>query len=165
VYLSKPASMDELQTVLLRLARRVESLRAAAPMPWVFQFDRRSQQLGRPGRPVMPLSAAETCVLDVLSRSPGRAVAVAALLDHLADNGHGGWRLEGLRVAMSRLRQKAKRIDPLGGTFIRADQGGYRLLARLQYAGLIGVVSESAPGLASGSASVTAGLAAPAQGG
>jgi DNA-binding response OmpR family regulator len=142
VYLTKPASVDELQSVLLRLARRVESLRVA-PLPWVFQFDRRGQQLGRPGRPVMPLSGVETCLLDLLSRSPGSAVTAAALLEQLAERGHGVWRLEGLRVVMSRLRQKAKRIDPLGGAFIRADQGGYRLLARLQYAGLSG----AAPGL------------------
>lgn len=135
VYLTKPAGLSELQAVVVGLARRVEPLRTA-PLPWVFQFDRRSQQLGRPGRPVMALSVVETCLLDHLSHAVGRAVAVEALLDCLANQGHGVWRLESLRVAISRLRQKAKHIDPLGGTFIRADHGGYRLLARLQYVGI-----------------------------
>lgn len=145
VYLTKPASVQELQAVIETLSRRVAAAEELQAVPNAtlqaasdtdFELDLatlRLRQLKRVGGPKeVLLTPVEALLLEALARAGGQVVDAQFLIQNVPSGKGAPWDKGHLSVVMTRLR--AKGLAHLGSDLsIRSIRGqGYQWAARTQ---------------------------------
>lgn len=127
VYLTKPTNVEELESVVQNLARR---LAPPAEAGWI--LDLAGLCLRVPGGGVVQLGLGETQLLRLLAVAPERQLDTDYLLHYLYRDADAGQKREHLTVLISRLRQKLHKAALPHQDLVRAVRGvGYRLTVAL----------------------------------
>lgn len=128
VYLTKPTNVEELESVIHNLARRLTPATNAAMV-----LDLGNLNLLGPDGKSIDLSPTEARLLQLLAMAPDRQLDTEYLLYQLYRNVEGGPKRENLTVLISRLRQKLSASDIANKDLVRAVRGvGYKLLTRIR---------------------------------
>ncbi len=129
LYFVKPIEPVELNAAIENLARRIRPASPAIKPEWY--FDQLLSTLTSPRGVGIDLTGQESLLMELFVASPGHIVhrpAIFAALEH-PDDAYAGKKVETL---VSRLRAKARRLDPLSELPIRARHSqGYAFLAAL----------------------------------
>lgn len=126
IYITKPASMKEINAAIVSLARRL-----SREVPQAFQLDVKGYQVTSPQGFSVSLSASELLSLKQLAIAPNGILEYDILLS-LMQPLHSDWEKENLEVHFSRLRKK---LAPIVGDSlsIKALRGqGYQLCLQMQ---------------------------------
>ncbi|MFZ4618568.1 MAG: response regulator transcription factor [Rectinemataceae bacterium] len=129
LYFVKPIEPVELNAAIENLARRIKPVSPAIKLEWY--YDQGLSTLTSPRGIGIDLTGQESTLMELFVAAPGHSVhrsAIFAALEH-PDDAYAGGKVETL---VSRLRAKARRIDPLSELPIRARHShGYAFLAAL----------------------------------
>jgi len=128
IYITKPASLDELNAAIHALSRRLRPSASTPVSTW--QLDPRQQRLSAPGIDI-PLSSPESTLLNALCRSADLRLETWQLIDIL-DKGNAEDPKAALEIVITRLRKK---LEQAGCTqlHIRAIRNwGYQLQGPVQ---------------------------------
>ncbi len=128
IYLTKPVSLQELNTTIHSLGRRIQTCAAQPPC---LQLDMARQLLQRPVLPDIQLSGLECALIAALGRTADQRLQTWQLIDILEKKSAENPKLA-LEIGITRLRKKLEqaRCDEL---HIRSIRGwGYQLQGRLQ---------------------------------
>lgn len=126
IYITKPASMKEINAAIVSLARRL-----ARAVPSSFQLDLKGYRLIAPNGESVSLTASELLTLKQLAIAPNGLLEYDMLLSSVQLS-HPEWDNQNLEVHFSRLRKK---LAPIVGSnpSIKALRGqGYQLCLPLQ---------------------------------
>lgn len=131
VYLTKPTNVEELESVVQNLARRLQPAPEASLVLDLAHLDLRDTQAGPGGQ--VSLSLTETQLLRLLAMAPQRQLDTDYLLYQLyGEAAEAGNKRDLLAVMISRLRLKLNASALPHKDLVRAVRGvGYRLTASL----------------------------------
>ena len=120
-YLTKPFDLDELLARAAALIRRSKGQTAPKILQGDVIFDRTAHTATKEGK-VIPLSARELAVLEILINNVGRVISKARIEEHIYDWSNEEIESNTIEVHVSSLRRK------LGKNFIKTLRGlGYMI--------------------------------------
>lgn len=128
VYLTKPVSLQELNSTIRTLGRRVQASQALQPS---LQLDTTRHLLQRPEHPDIQLTGPECALIAALGRTADQRLETWQLIDILGKSSAENPKLA-LEIGITRLRKKLEQAQ-CDELHIRSIRGwGYQLQGRLQ---------------------------------
>lgn len=128
VYLTKPVSLQELNSTIRTLGRRVQASQALQPS---LQLDTTRHLLQRPEHPDIQLTGPECALIAALGRTADQRLETWQLIDILGKSSAENPKLA-LEIGITRLRKKLEHAE-CDALHIRSIRGwGYQLQGRLQ---------------------------------